>query len=108
VFFIYYVTTFAESSSSRSSGLLAPPQLQGEQNAYIPYIYAKDCIQRVGLDCTKVDIILLSQSANKSLLKRIFKESLRNKICYFVGYKIDQILFFVTPLFLTFLPWLLY
>lgn len=43
-----------ESSSSRSSGLLAPPQLQGEQNAYIPYIYAKDCIQRVMDDMKKM------------------------------------------------------
>lgn len=43
-----------ESSSSRSSGLLAPPQLQGEQNAYIPYIYAKECIQRVMDDMKKM------------------------------------------------------
>ena len=43
------ILNFAESASSRSSGLLAPPQLQGEQNAYIPYIYAKECIQRVCL-----------------------------------------------------------
>lgn len=43
-----------ESSSSRSSDLLAPPQLQGEQNAYIPYIYAKDCIQRVMDDMKKM------------------------------------------------------
>ncbi|KAM7449659.1 hypothetical protein ABFA07_002571 [Porites harrisoni] len=43
-----------ESSSSRSSGLLAPPQLQGEQNAYIPYIYAKDCIQKVMDDMKKM------------------------------------------------------
>ncbi|KAL9985971.1 hypothetical protein ACROYT_G000022 [Oculina patagonica] len=43
-----------ESSSSRSSGLLAPPQLQGEQNPYIPYIYAKECIQRVMDDMKKM------------------------------------------------------
>lgn len=43
-----------ESASSRSSGLLAPPQLQGEQNAYIPYIYAKECIQRVMDDMKKM------------------------------------------------------
>ena len=38
---------FAASLSSHSSDLLAPPQLQGEQNAYIPYIYARECIQKV-------------------------------------------------------------
>lgn len=43
-----------ESASSRSSGLLAPPQLQGEQNAYIPYIYAKECIQKVMDDMKKM------------------------------------------------------
>lgn len=43
-----------ESASSRSSGLLAVPQLQGEQNAYIPYIYAKECIQRVMDDMKKM------------------------------------------------------
>lgn len=43
-----------ESASSRSSGMLAIPQLQGEQNAYIPYIYAKECIQRVMDDMKKM------------------------------------------------------
>ena len=36
-----------ESLSSRNSELLAPPTLSGEQNAYIPFVFAKDCIQKV-------------------------------------------------------------
>jgi len=33
--------------SSRSTSLLAPPQLTGEQNAYIPYKVAKETITKV-------------------------------------------------------------
>ena len=56
---MFAVLTIAESSSSRSSGLLAPPQLQGEQNAYIPYIYAKECIQRVGFELRTSSVYLM-------------------------------------------------
>ena len=73
---------FEESASSRSSGMLAIPQLQGEQNAYIPYIYAKECIQRVS---GSLSLLLCDYVSMKSYLKSLKVAFIRPMFCKFQG-----------------------
>ena len=73
---------FEESASSRSSGMLAIPQLQGEQNAYIPYIYAKEWVQRVS---GSLSLLLCDYVSMKSYLKSLKVAFIRPMFCKFQG-----------------------
>jgi hypothetical protein len=48
-----------ERISSNSSGVLALPASSGEQNAYIPLAYAKDCLQKVHCNMYILPSVLL-------------------------------------------------
>ena len=48
-----------ERISSDSSGVLALPASSGEQNAYIPLAYAKDCLQKVHCNMYILPSVLL-------------------------------------------------
>jgi len=44
----------SDSKSVVSSGLLSPPKMKGEEQAYVPYLFARDTIVRIVNDMHKM------------------------------------------------------